>query len=312
MHSLNEQQKRSVIVQYQQDHPDQSAYQVAEYFAKVNIPKRTVYKVLQHYGERGDTARAPGSGRKAERMPEQRRRALIKDVLGVRQLSQRDLARKYEISVSYVNKILQEEEVHAYKRETVPYVSEKQAETQRLRIGRLYRHILTIGDGQPSIVMDDESYFSLSNSAIPQNQYYYAHSRGDAPDAQRYTTQQKFQPKILVWLAISDQGISKPFFSQSKQAINQEVYSKHCVEKRLAPFIAEYHSDGQYLFWPDLATSHYACGTLAKLEELGIQVVAKEMNPPNIPQLRPIEDFWGWLKQLVCTGKIGELIIWTN
>ena len=23
------------------------------------------------------------------------------------------------------------------------------------------------------------------------------------------------------------------------------------------------------------------------------------MNPPNCPQLRPIEDLWGWLKQLV-------------
>lgn len=147
--------------------------------------------------------------------------------------------------------------------------------------------------------MDDESYFSLSNSAIPHNQYYYARSGGDAPDAQRYVTQQKFQQKILVWLAISDRGISKPFFAPSKQAVNQQIYSKDCVEKRLAPFLAEHHSDGNYLFWPDLASSHYAGSTLAKFDELGIQFVAKELNPPNVPQLRPIEDFWGWLKQEV-------------
>jgi hypothetical protein len=147
--------------------------------------------------------------------------------------------------------------------------------------------------------MDDESYFSLSHSTIPQNQWYYAHCKGDAPDAQKTTTRQKFEQKVLVWIAISDQGLSRPFFCPSKQAVNQQVYSSECIEKRLAPFVAEHHSDGNYLFWPDLASSHYARSTLAKFDELGIQYVPKDLNPPNVPQLRPIEDFWGWLKQLV-------------
>jgi transposase len=161
MHALNEEQRRSVIVQYSEDHPDQSAYQVAEYFSRLNVPKRTVYEVLQHYNERGDAARASGSG------DGRRRRALISDALGPRRLSQRDLARKYEISIGYVNKILQEEGVHAYKRESVPHATESQAETQKLRIGRLYRHILAIGDGQPSIVMAGELFLSeqLCNTA---------------------------------------------------------------------------------------------------------------------------------------------------
>ena len=31
-------------------------------------------------------------------------------------------------------------------------------------------------------------------------------------------------------------------------------------------------------------------------------MVTREMNPPNAPQLRPIEDFWGMLKQRVYHG----------
>lgn len=299
MQHLSEDQVRQLVVQYREKHPDLTTYAVAQYFFELDIPQRTTYSILKHYEERGSTARASGSGHKAEKMPAQRRQALVRDTLGSKRMSQRDLARKYDISVSYVNKVLQEEGVKAYKRQPVPHVTESQAETQRVRVDRLYRHILASGDGNPSIVMDDESYFTLSHAKIPQNQYYYSSAAGRCSEAAAFSTKQKFESKVLVWLAISDRGTSRIFFCPSKQAINKEVYTRECIEKRLEPFISEHHSDGNYLFWPDLASSHYARDTLARLDELGIQYVPKEMNPPNVPQLRPIEDFWGWLKQLV-------------
>ena len=42
--------------------------------------------------------------------------------------------------------------------------------------------------------------------------------------------------------------------------------------------------------------------TLSTFAELDIKYVEKDANPPNIPQLRPIEDFWGMLKDLVYKG----------
>jgi hypothetical protein len=45
------------------------------------------------------------------------------------------------------------------------------------------------------------------------------------------------------------------------------------------------------VFWPDLASAHYATDTLIQLKELKIEYVAKEENPPNVPQTRPIENF---------------------
>ena len=74
----------------------------------------------------------------------------------------------------------------------------------------------------------------------------------------RYNSYKKFETKVLVWVAISERGISKVFMCLSSEAVNKEVYSQSCVKKRLKPFIDEYHSDGNYLFWPDLATAHTA------------------------------------------------------
>ena len=47
------------------------------------------------------------------------------------------------------------------------------------------------------------------------------------------------------------------------------------------------------MFWPDLAAASYAQETKRVLNESKIHVVEREGNPSNLPQQRPIEDFWG-------------------
>ena len=51
------------------------------------------------------------------------------------------------------------------------------------------------------------------------------------------------------------------------------------------------------LFWPDLATSHYATAVRTELDSIGIEYVSKVQNPPNVPQARPIEEYWNIIKQ---------------
>jgi hypothetical protein len=147
--------------------------------------------------------------------------------------------------------------------------------------------------------MDDESYFTLQHHSMPGNSYYYSTARGDAPDHLQFADTKKFEEKLMIWLAISEEGISQPFFKPSGIAVNKEVYSSECIERRLVPFIEEFHDDGHYLFWPDLASSHYAHLTMDTFEKNNVAVVTKDCNPPVVPQLRPIEDFWGILKNAV-------------
>ena len=300
MQSLNEEERRRIVVQYLINHPDSSKSSIIKYFQELGIARSTINGIIDRYLEIGAEAaqRECGSGcsRSEVKVTSAEKTRIANDAR--KGLSQREIARKYNISQPYVNKILQEQGLTAYKKEKVPSVTPQQQERQRCRIDRLYRSLLATDSGNPDLVIDDEAYFPLLCSSVPGNRYYYATARGDAPDAIRQSPQKKFESKVLIWLAISRKGISRAFICHAG-TMNKDVYIKECIRRRLIPFINMHHSDGDYLFWPDLASCHYAKDTVATFEEEGINFVAKECNPPCVPQLRPIEDFWGMLKQKV-------------
>ena len=100
---------------------------------------------------------------------------------------------------------------------------------------------------------------------------------------------------------MSTRGISEPYIVKSGNAINQFIYRDECLSKRLLPFIKQFHSDDNYVFWPDLASSHYAEASLDFMIENSINHVDKFDNPANLPEARPIEDLWSILK-----GKVYE------
>ena len=77
------------------------------------------------------------------------------------------------------------------------------------------------------------------------------------------------------------------------------MHQEECLEKILLPFLKEHHTDGKYGFWPDKASSHYVKKTLQYLEQKKIPYVSKERNSTNLPQCRPIGDFFESLSALV-------------
>ena len=79
--------------------------------------------------------------------------------------------------------------------------------------------------------------------------------------------------------------------------MNQKIYLNESFKKRLISF--RHHLDGQYLFWSDLASAHYAKTVVGFLEEKKVNFVERRDNPANLPECRPIEIFWSILKGLV-------------
>ena len=71
------------------------------------------------------------------------------------------------------------------------------------------------------------------------------------------------------------------------------------IKRGLVPFIEKHHSDGIYNFWPDLASSHYAKVVVGYFRAQKINFVQKIENPANVPEARPIEDFWSIFKDNV-------------
>jgi hypothetical protein len=94
-------------------------------------------------------------------------------------------------------------------------------------------------------------------------------------------------------------GAQRHFFFKSGLAINQFVYRDKCLKKSLIPFLRKYHSHDRYVFWPDLASAHYARTVQDYFNSQRVPFVQRKLNPANVPKCRPIEDYWGILKRKV-------------
>ena len=53
------------------------------------------------------------------------------------------------------------------------------------------------------------------------------------------------------------------------------------------------------IFWSNLTRAHYSKEVFTYFDEVSVPIVPKTMNPPNIAQGRPVEDFWDALVQLI-------------
>ena len=53
------------------------------------------------------------------------------------------------------------------------------------------------------------------------------------------------------------------------------------------------------IFWPDLAAIHFGKSVLKWYEENDVRIVGKNINPPNCPELRPIEIYWTRIKTIL-------------
>ena len=106
--------------------------------------------------------------------------------------------------------------------------------------------------------MDDEKYFPFYCDKMPGKQGIYTDNIEECPDEIKYKGEDKYPSHMLVWIAISEHGFSEPLIRPvGAPAINQHIYLQECLIKRLMPFINQHHSDGNYVFWPDCASSHY-------------------------------------------------------
>ena len=103
---------------------------------------------------------------------------------------------------------------------------------------------------------------------MPGNSGYYTNNKKTCPESVHFIGKEKFPKKLLMWIAISDCGMSEPLFRTSKAVeINSSIYINECLEKRLLPFIHKYHRAFNYLFWPDLASSHYSKDSLNWMDQ---------------------------------------------
>ena len=118
---------------------------------------------------------------------------------------------------------------------------------------------------------------------IPGRRFYHAADPKDIDYSVNTKPAFKFPKKFLIWQAIDENGnASSPYICTS--TMTGDVYLNECLNKRLIPFIKQYHEIESVFVWPDLASSHYSKEVIAYLREENVDFVQKQANPPNVPQ----------------------------
>lgn len=265
------------------------------FFFKEGYCYSTIYRIIQRYLQFKTTKDLPRSGR-PRKLSDKQMKTIAFNLDNTSGISHRILSRRYNVHYRTIGRNLkQRTNVRPRKKVKAPkYIHDQESRAQK-NCGVLYRAI----SEDCCIIVDDEKYFGLTGVDIPGNSLYYTSDSSTTRPNIKYKRKQKFEPKLLVWLAMSANGCSTPYIRKSKNAVTGDVYLKECIQRRLIPFIERNHLQGKFIFWPDLARAHYAPQVLRTLEANDIPYVPRENNPPNVPQVRPIEDVWGILKQSV-------------
>ena len=288
---------RKRVYSYMEKHKDKTKKFIADHFISENVSKSTIYNIIKRREKGFDYIRRVGSGNPAKIFNKGgllRLKRLTDHKDGI---SQNKLAAMFKCDQSYICKTLKNQlNIKLRKKTNIPQRTPQQQAEARKKCSALYRKYKNF-----EWILDDESYFTLSHATINNNDTYYTSDSKLTPATVKYRPRKKYEPKCLVWIAMSAKGLSEPFICPSGMAINQHIYLEECIESKLVPFIKKYHSETNYVFWPDLASSHYADKVLDYLIENSINHVDKVDNPDNLPECRPIEDFWSILK-----GKVYE------
>ena len=100
-------------------------------------------------------------------------------------------------------------------------------------------------------------------------------------------------------MAISATRVSNVYVHRGKQAPDQRIYLKECINQRLLSFVDKYRSSRNSLFRLDLARSHSLNIEQERLNEKNIPYLARADNSPKVPQARPIEVFWTILQRKI-------------
>ena len=261
---------------------------------QLNIPKSTIGSVISRYLEAGSIERKQGSGRKLNSGNKKLNKSITLALNRNPRLSVRDLASKFDTSKSNAWKVKEKLGFKSYRVQKVPNRRDKQNENARKRAFKLYNDVLTKHKG--CIIQDDETYLKCDFQQMPGQEFYSRRVGKFVDNKFKCKYVDKFAKKYMIWQAICSCGRrTSPYVITG--TLKSSEYIKECLNKRLLPMYRQHNVSP--LFWPDLASIHYSRDTISWYEENNVAFVRKIHNPPNSPELRPIERYWAILKRNV-------------
>ena len=109
--------------------------------------------------------------------------------------------------------------------------------------GKFNKHQMPISRQIKKLVISNyarekSQYFCFNDDSMPGSVRYYTNDKAQCSDDVRFIEKGKYPKKILMLIAISHRGISKPYFRLSKSvARNTDIYISECMQPKLLEFI---------------------------------------------------------------------------
>ena len=195
------------------------SYLVA-HFTKQGIARRRIYNTINRIqnGEPIKDNKTTGRPTTWTTATKKKLKRLTNNRTGV---SQRRLARKFAVHQRTVGRQLKKMGISYRKREKTPKYSAVQFEKAKQLSAKLSNMLYR---SPCSLILNDEKNFTFAGDNMPGNAGYYTNDKSSCPDSVRFAGKEKFSEKVLVWIAISNRGMSKPLFRRSKSvAINSSI-----------------------------------------------------------------------------------------
>jgi hypothetical protein len=191
------------------------------------MPRSSIYNIINTYKKRLTTKEKVGKGRYFQKMSTSKVQKLYRMMNHKDNFTISGAARKFSVDRRTIKYWLKKRSIRRYKKKKSPKYNRTQEIMVKRQCAWLCRYCRKF-----DFVIDDEKHFTLSHSL---NDSYFASPKKSTPDSVKYAPKQKFEPKVMLWIAISKNGMSKPFLQKSGLAINQNVYStfQNCVPFQL-------------------------------------------------------------------------------
>ena len=177
------------------NNPSMPKNQIFSRFKELGYKKATIYRWLDTIEQKKSLERKKGSGRKPKIVTKQNILKIKNHFNHKSGRSQKKMASKLGCHRTYIGIILKKYSgIKKRKKQKRPLIT-AQLRPKGHRMLEKFGHL--------DFIIDDESYFTLSNNSQPGNDSFYSDNVQKTPASIKHKLETKYEEKIMVWLAIS-------------------------------------------------------------------------------------------------------------
>ena len=195
-------------------------------FKKFGIHKATIYRWMKKIEENGNCDRKKGSGggnRKVSNAMKKKIKKMVNNKVGV---SQRKIGNSLKVDYTTVGRTIKKIGLKYRKRCRAPKATEAQKGRQVERLEKLCQGPMSWADDR-DIVMDDESYLTLTGAGMPGNMGFYTNDIESCPEDVKFRYDEKFPGKVMVHCSISKKGFSQLYVAPRTTTMDGTLYTAY-------------------------------------------------------------------------------------